>query len=460
MTLTSANAQAGSHCVPGTVSPWARGLDPHADVEGTKRSASAPLNVLVTASTFPSRPDDGSPRFILDLAESLATYWNVTVLAPHLPGAARQERVNSIDIRRYSYFLPRSLQRLTPSRGRGMRENVRESRLARLQSLPFILCQALAVRRLVRCKAVDVINAHWLIPQGLAAAMAISNNNGPRRSRPRLVLHIHAGDVYLLSRIPLGARIARYIVRRADAVFADGSHVRETLNQLLGFDSEAVLQPMGVHTERFQDRPASAEANPGEVSYPAGFLLTVGRLVEKKGTIYLIRAMTRVRSEHPGIGLVVIGDGPERPRLEEEARRLDIAHAVRFLGARPHADVVESLQKCRAAVVPSIMDSRGETEGMPTTVTEALAAGAPVVASAVAGIPDVIEHGTNGWLCAEQDPESLADAILACLSVDRASMTIRARESARQYDWNKVASNYLECIQRLTSSCQRADSCS
>ncbi len=352
-----------------------------------------------------------------------------------------------MEVERFVYFRPRGTQRL--AYGDGMRQNLRGSLLARLQVPFFVLAQALAIRRHARRGEVRYVNSHWLVPQGLSAAWARGAERGAR-GRFRHVLHVHAADVYLLERLPFGDRIARYVLDRADAVFADGSHVRDTLERLVGRPTGARLQPMGVRTDYFR---YPVEADPVESRHPQGFLLFVGRFVEKKGVVFLLRAMPRVLREHPGIGLVLIGYGPLEGDLLDEVSSLGLEDSVDFVGRRPHAEVVRYLQACRAAIVPSIIDSYGETEGMPTVVVEVMAAGARVVASAVDGIPDVVRHEENGWLCREKDPEDLAEKILLALSDPTPSAVVRAGSAtADLHDWSRVAQNYRDCFEGLTES--------
>jgi glycosyltransferase involved in cell wall biosynthesis len=401
------------------------------------------MRLLISASTFPTAVCDGTPRFIRDLADALSIHADVSVLAPGTPDAPLFEQAGSIRIHRFSYFWPPSQQRLTPRAGRGMRENISDSWLARFQLPGFLHCQARSLRRLVREQQIDTVNAHWIIPQGYTAVRALRGMDSVR-----LILHIHAGDVYLLRRLPLGRAIARYVVRRADAIFADGSHVRDTLNELVGWDVGAQLQPMGVYCDQFQ---ASDTAEPAGDDLPpdfeAGYILFVGRLVEKKGTTFLVRAMQQIAAEFPGLGLLIVGTGPLQGSLQQEVDELGLHDRVCFAGARPHSQIAHLLRKARLVAVPSIMDSRGETEGMPTVVTEAMASGARVVASAVAGIPDVIRDGENGWLCREQDENSLAIAMMKALSTPLATRIQKAAVStARNYDWKQVAANYMACL--------------
>ena len=402
-------------------------------------------HVLITASTFPIRPDDGVPRFVLDLAQALTKRGRVTVLAPDAPGAELRERLGDVDVQRFSYFVPRKLQRLAITNQRSMRDSMRESWLAKLQVPLFMLCQERQLRRLLRREAIDAVNAHWLVPQGLIAARVLKKN-----PRIKLVLHVHAGDVYLLQKLAVGPRIARYVVGRADAIFADGSHVRDALGGLLGYPSGAVLQPMGVHTEAFSPQPGETRIPDGEeADFPEGFILFFGRLGEKKGTIYLVRALSLLADEYPGLGLVIVGNGIEEERLRAEVRTLHLESKVHFRNRQPHDEIIRLLHSCRAAAVPSIIDSHGETEGMPTVIVEALAAGVPVVGSRVDGIPDVIRHAENGWLCEEKDPEDLAAKLRIALSYDRQVISSAARNAAAAYDWAQVARNYWEAIDNI-----------
>jgi glycosyltransferase involved in cell wall biosynthesis len=398
----------------------------------------------VTTSTFPARVDDGVPRFVYDLAKALTRHADVTALAPDAPGADRHEQAGKLRIRRFTYAWPRGSQRL--ALGQGMRDNLRGSWLARLQVPGFLLRQALVTRAVVAAERIDVVNAHWMVPQGLTAAWARG-----RRPRFRLVLHVHAGDVYLLRRLPLGRAIASYVMSRTDGLFADGSHVRDSLSELIGYDCGAVLQPMGVHCRQFgRARETGHEPLEG-TDHPGGFLLFFGRMSEKKGVIYLVRALPHILRTHPDIGLVLIGDGPERSRVEQEVERLGIGRSVAFLGRRPHPEIVRYLHGCRVAVVPSIIDRFGETEGMPTVVVESMAAGVRVVGSAVDGIPDVLRHGENGWLCREKDPEDLAEKILLALDDPTApAVAERALADAAGFDWAGVAGHYVEMMKRVT----------
>jgi len=399
--------------------------------------------VLISSSTFPLQENDGFPRFAYDLAEALSDWCEVTALAPAAPGVKRQEQLGRVRVYRFPYFIPHAQQKL--AYGHGMRNNLRASWLARAQLIPFLLQQIKTTGELVRSQSIEVINSHWMIPQGFSSAVVSTFlKNVPH------VLSVHAADIYLLRNLVGGSRLARFIFNRSDTVFADGSHVRDTLDRILHKPSHGILQPMGVHLNLFsQDHDPPRQ----EVLYPDGYLVCIGRFVEKKGFSYLLQALPQVLNHYPRLGLIIIGFGALEQRLQQEARQFGVAHAVTFVGRKSHAEISRYLRNSRAAIVPSIIDQYGETEGMPTVVIEAMAAGARVVGSAVDGIPDVIRHGENGWLCREKDAKDLAEKILQALADPLSTaITAQAQETASRFDWSCVAERYWQTFTRLLDS--------
>lgn len=398
------------------------------------------LEVLLTTSTFPYRPGDNQARFILDLATAMSETAGVTVLAPDAPGAQKRERVGPVEVRRFSYFLPRSLQRL--AYGAGMRHNIDHSWLARIQVPLLLAAQSAVMAWMALWHRPSVINAHWLAPQGLTASLIARIFDIP------LVTHVHAADVYFLRRFRFGSRLARFVVASSSSVLADGSHVRDSLDDLLGFPSRAQLRPMGVWISQFHGGPGE-DSPPG--SPPERFVLFVGRLVEKKGVEYLIRAVRVVRDVDPDLDLVVVGDGPLLGELRQLGVEQGISHAVHFVGNKDHDEVSSLMRRAEIVCVPSIIDSKGETEGMPTVVLEGLAAGARVVGSDVDGIPDVLRQRENGWLVPPADAGALAEGILRALGDDDGdAIASTAAATAEQNDWEAVAGEYLSILGKAT----------
>jgi glycosyltransferase involved in cell wall biosynthesis len=133
----------------------------------------------------------------------------------------------------------------------------------------------------------------------------------------------------------------------------------------------------------------------------------VGRLSEEKGVAYLFRAMPKVLRERPNAVLVVAGDGPLDLELRALATELAIEGSVRFLG--PRSDVAAILGVLDLYVLPSLR------EGLPLILLEAMAAGCPIVATEVGGVPSAVDHDTTGLLIPPKDPDALAAAIVSLL---------------------------------------------
>ena len=158
-----------------------------------------------------------------------------------------------------------------------------------------------------------------------------------------------------------------------------------------------------------------------------GYLLFVGRLRIRKGVEVLLEALRDLRSRYPGVRLRIAGDGEHRGRLERRAAELELGEAVVFLGTCDARRVRGLLAGAAALVVPSTY------EGMPLVVLEAMAAGVPVVASAVSGIPEVVVDGETGWLVPPEDPKALA-AVLSEVLAGPAEARRRGEVGRRRAD--------------------------
>ncbi len=162
-------------------------------------------------------------------------------------------------------------------------------------------------------------------------------------------------------------------------------------------------------------------------------VLFVGRLVEKKGCIHLIRAMVQVKEKLPDAQLVVIGDGPQRAALEREAQeRLPTAT---FLGAQPAAVVRSWMQRARILAAPSVVAKNGDTEGLPIVLCEAQAMGLPIVAFHGPGMGEAVVEGETALLVDPSDAESLSWAIVHLLldTNMQARLGAAGRRHAKRY---------------------------
>lgn len=163
-------------------------------------------------------------------------------------------------------------------------------------------------------------------------------------------------------------------------------------------------------------------------------VLAVGTLEEKKGHKYLVEACSKLIEDGNKIECRIVGDGPERSSLEGLISHLDLAGAVTLVGSLSSDAVAAELGWADIFVMPSIIASNGMMEGIPVALMEAMASGAPVIASNISGIPELVADGVSGILVNQKDPEAIAVAVVA-LNVDeelRLSLCTAARAAVAE----------------------------
>lgn len=222
---------------------------------------------------------------------------------------------------------------------------------------------------------------------------------------------VHRTDGALLrSGRPSWMRYAmrRHLLARQGTLFLAVSDALRQQAVARGFPADRVLTHYnGVDLALFRPAPGPP---------PERTILHVGRLVEKKGTIRLIRAFAGLAGDIPDARLLIVGDGPLRPRLEREVAALGLGTRVRFAGKLAQGKVVEHMRSAWVLAAPSLTARDGDAEGLPNVIVEAAACGLPAVASRHAGAPEAVGDGTTGFLVPEGAVEPLADALRSLLA--------------------------------------------
>lgn len=221
----------------------------------------------------------------------------------------------------------------------------------------------------------------------------------------------------------------------ATCVIACNPDVAQEISQT---GASVYLMPHGVDLCRFRPR-----TRPGQRPLR---LLAVGRLVEKKGFDVLIAAAARL--SFPFL-LRVIGEGPHRDRLEGSIAAAGLEKQVTLCGAMTHADLPDEYANAHAVVVPSIIDSAGDRDGLPNVILEAMASGRPVIASEVSAISSAITNEDTGLLVPPGDPAALAAAlerIARSISL-RAQLGDRARKRVEQdYEVGRCTKRFCDLL--------------
>jgi glycosyltransferase involved in cell wall biosynthesis len=281
--------------------------------------------------------------------------------------------------------------------------------------------QAAAIAHDIAGTGVDGLHGYFAHePTAVAAAAA-------RRLGVGYSFSVHALDARKITaaELALRAREATGVIACNDDV---AKHVRVP-------DACVSIVPHGVNLQRFRQRTLPA---PGDVLR----LLAVGRLVEKKGFSVLVDSVSRLRQPWT---LRIIGDGPQREHLERSVARAGLQTSVDFVGTRAHDELPEDYAWADIVVVPSVVDSTGDRDGLPNVVLEAMASGRPLVAAEVSAIGPALQQAGAGVLVPSGDPTALAHAI-GLLGADR-----ERRRSLGQAGRRHVESHFAleSCTRRL-----------
>src|SRR3989338_9072792 len=250
--------------------------------------------VLALASTFPRSHDDTTPRFVLELSERLTSHYAMTILAPHHKGAKKQEIMGHLDVHRFAYFKPESLQRLCYDGG--IIPNMRKSVLAKIQ-MPFLIVSeffsALSLARKIKSQ---LIHAHWILPQGMVGVWIKKITGIP------LLVTIHGSDLFPL-KSPLFLKLQRMVVKNADMITVNSIATQgELFKRFPEAEKKTTLIPMGVNIAHFRPRKVA----PTPEFKDKKIILFVGRLSDQKGVQYLIEALPAIQKKHKNSILLII----------------------------------------------------------------------------------------------------------------------------------------------------------
>jgi glycosyltransferase involved in cell wall biosynthesis len=283
--------------------------------------------------------------------------------------------------------------------------------------LPFLIVAELALFvRLLRDPQVRVIHAHWILPQGLAFALAKTVVPRDRRA-PMSVLSLHSGRDETVSR--LYGSLEKYILGRFDRITVNNEKTRRVLEQVHG-------RPIG-YLSMALPKDAEAIALPPIKDYRS--VASVGRLVGVKGYLELVREWARRKEALAGYSLVILGKGQLAGEIQALIQSQGLGERVR-LHANPSRELIlRTLSKAGYYLQPSVITASGHTEGFGLSAVEALHLGCTTVVTDVGGLPEVV--GDAGYVCANAGEmlDGLLDGRLRPVEPNR------CRERAHRFRW-------------------------
>ena len=309
-----------------------------------------------------------------------------------------------------------------------------------LEHPPYSLALAVTLHRTAMDQGLDLIHVHYAIPHATSAWIA---NQMLGEDRIKVITTLHGTDITLVGMQPAYQPITRFSIQQSDGITTVSRFLRDETVRDFAVPAERIevipnfVDPT-IWTPDKQPCHRSALAPGGEK-----ILMHVSNFRAVKRITDTIDVLARVRRRTPA-RLVLVGDGPERARAETHAAELGVTSDVVFLGK--HASVDELLPCADVFLLPS------ESESFGLAALESLASGAPVVASRVGGLPEVVDDGVSGFLHSVGDVDGMADATLRILMDDdlHAEMSKRGRELAiERFSADRILPRYEAFYERV-----------
>lgn len=347
--------------------------------------------------------------------------------------------LDGVEIVRYRYA-PENWEVLVNNGG--IVNNLRRKPSMALLLPGFVFSQLWSAIGIARRRRVDAIHAHWLIPQGLIAALISLVS----RKKIPFVVTSHGADLYAL-RGQLMNLLKRFVVKRAKAVTVVSDAMRLEMARLKIETTMVSVQPMGVDLEGRFTPGFEGERSSDEI-------LFVGRLVEKKGLNYLLDAMPAIHAVKPSASLNIAGFGPEEAALREQVDRMQLSGSVHFLGPVQHVDLPRLYRRAAVFVAPFVRATNGDAEGLGLVVVEAIGCHCPIVVGDVPAVKNIITDG-EGKVVSPLDTEALANAVVDILDNPKSALDSVAMIRLRlrqQLSWPVVATGYSELLRKICGS--------
>ncbi|RMH37813.1 MAG: glycosyltransferase family 4 protein [Nitrospirae bacterium] len=360
----------------------------------------------------------GSPNLRLDVMAPVPYYPSIAVgWRRAFARVPRMERIEGFDVYHPRYFM-------TPKIG------------MTFYGLSMGLCSVPAMRAVTRSAPIDLIDAHFAYPDGVAAALLSRMIGVP------LILTVRGSDINVSAQLPVIKPWVRWALRIARHVVAVSQALAERVAELGVAREKIAVIPNGIDPHKFYAMPREEARAKLGVPKNRPMILSVGNLAAHKGMDVLIEAMHHFRETEAiktGTGkeplLYLIGEGPDRIALERKIRDFALEDSVRLVGSLPHHELVLWYNAADLFCLAS------QREGCPNVVKEALACGTPVLASPVGGMPEILHSPSMGVLVprsARAFASAMRDALMR--EWDRQAISRLGQEQT----WDRVGQRIRE----------------
>ncbi len=382
------------------------------------------MKICILGSTYARNHEDPQVPWLRQTANRLASRGHEVTIAASSYKGSKHHKIDGLRVLRYRYA-PAFLETLTHDEGAPAK--LKNKALNILAALYIVLG---SIQFLIWCfkNKFDVVHVHWPFPHALFVIL------------PKLLLGVtvvtttHGAGLAMARKSKLIKLVLKFVLKFSDLDMTNSSHTRNELRRLTGVDSEVVHYGS---TVEFKESSV-ALANKDEVR-----ILFSGRLIQRKGIHFLIKAMPKVLEKH-NVKLFITGDGNRKKEWQDLTANMNLENNVTFLGFVSNEELARQYAKCDIYCLPAIYDDNNDTEGLGVVLIEALMHSRPVIASAVGGIVDVIKNEQTGLLVKEKDSDAITRAILRLIDNPELARTLGANGfdyAAKAFNWNTIIDN-------------------
>ena len=365
------------------------------------------IKLLVITHTFPTKYNPIAAIFLLNQLEVLKKYCDIKVIFPYayvpkirflnpyyrFSQIPSQEKIKGISVYHPKYFMiPRILF------------NIKFLHIYLfIESFFSYIASKKTAEIIVADWNPDIIHLHGSLSEGLLGVGLKRKHNKP------LLITVYGEDITRFAKQAPSSYLAKFTLKNSDVIICQSEFLENEIKKIGLKNKKFFIIPMGALTSKFKPRNKNSARNILNLPKNKKIILFVGHLVTRKGVEYLIKAMGILIEKDKNILCCVIGKGELDENLRKLSSELNIEPYILFLGQKTNEEVVPYMNACDILVLPSL------NEGLPVILCEALACGKPVVATNVAGNPEVINKDV-GYLVKPKDENDLAEKIELALN--------------------------------------------
>lgn len=402
------------------------------------------MKILYIATAFPRNESDVITPWLVETIRLLREQGeDVAVFTSSYRGLGNQT-ISGIPVVRFRYF-PRKWENLTHDETAV--DRVKKGLLNKVKAVCYIICGSLAVWRHCRSHRYDIIHVHWPLPHYLFGWFAVRTHRAP------ILISFHGAEVMAVRHgMKLLRPFLRWAIKSAAAVTANSSHTVKAIQEI--YDRPVNIIPYGTTAGESSGLGKRSELSDNSVMSRAGRLLFAGRLVERKGVPYLIEAVALLARDLP-VHLDIVGTGPDEPMLRRLVAERKLEQVITFRGFVPSSELESLYRNCDVFVLPAVIDSKGDTEGLGVVIIDAMSHRKPVVASGIGGIVDLVIHDKTGLQVPPADSSALAEALRRVLTDEDLARRLGDagyEHVQRNYSWPAIIRRLQEVYRRVLAA--------